>query len=239
MFVWSHGLPGHLVVPVKSRRRQLASTAGEIRTEKAIDACSVRSMVRAIAPGEAIGMNDWPRIYAALDADLDLRPERKREVWRWTIQARAWLDLSGIAAGGMTRGDMVRFVNEVQPTSGPMNPSTRIWALRVLVRFAAAVSPRRARSSGTAVARLDEVPERSPLGKAIAAVLAQARSEGDRRRWSTCLGTFLIWCDSRAVSPLDCWPGDLDAYRRDRLEAGYRSPGEYLRVARMVLGELT
>lgn len=183
-------------------------------------------------------MNDWDRIHAALDADADLRPERKREVWRWTIEARTWLDSVGLDAATLARGDMLRYVNEVQPTSGPSRPDTRMWALKILARSAAAVSPRRGARPGTAVARADEVAERSPLGKAIARVLARARSEGDRRRWRTCLGAFLQWCDERDIPATDCWPGDIDVYRRDRVATGYQSPGEYVRVARMLLAEV-
>jgi hypothetical protein len=183
-------------------------------------------------------MNDWARVLAALDADPDLRVERKKEVWRWTVQARTWLDMNGIEARDMTRGDMLRFVDEVQPTSGPTSRSTRIWALKVLIRIAGTISPRRGRVAGSFAARIEDVPERSPLGKALARVMARARSEGDRRRWPTCLGTFLLWCDVRQVSAVDCWPGDIDAFRRDRLEAGFTSPGEYLRVARLLLVEL-
>ena len=92
---------------------------------------------------------------------------------------------------------------------------------------------------GTLAARLADVGAKSPLGKALAQVLAGARSEGDRRRFKTCLGAFLQWCDSRGVPPADCWPGDLAVYKRDRLAAGKRSPGEYLRVARRLLDELS
>ncbi len=96
-----------------------------------------------------------------------------------------------------------------------------------------------ARRPDTAAARVDVVPARSPLGKAVARVLAGARGEGDRRRWMTCLGTFLLWCDRRGVPATECWLGDLAPYRRQRLEAGYRSPGEYMRVARMLLEQVT
>ena len=70
------------------------------------------------------------------------------------------------------------------------------------------------------------------MGKAIAAVLAEARTESDRRRWRTCLGSFLMWCDSRGLALDEVWPGDLDTYRRDYLASGRRSPGEYVRLAR-------
>ena len=183
-------------------------------------------------------MNDWTRIKAALDADPDLKPERKKEIWRWTSLARVWLDTNQIEVANVVRGDMLQFVHDVEPTSGPTSRSSRLWALKWLIQVAVTVSARRVRVGGTAVARLDLVPERSPLGKAIAAVIARARSEGDRRRWLTCLGAFIAWCDLRQIPADDCWPGDIDAYRRHRLEQGFTSPGEYTRVARFLLAEL-
>jgi hypothetical protein len=54
-----------------------------------------------------------------------------------------------------------------------------------------------------------------------------------------CLGTFLGWCEERRIEANDCWPGDLAVYRRRLLEDGRTSPGEYLRVARMLLVELS
>jgi hypothetical protein len=83
------------------------------------------------------------------------------------------------------------------------------------------------------------VPARSSLGKALARVLAQAKSEGDRPRFATCLDTFLGWCAGRKIAAVDCWPGDLAVYRRWLLEDRRISPGEYTLVARMLLVELS
>ena len=87
-------------------------------------------------------------------------------------------------------------------------------------------------------ARLDAVPARSPLGKAIARVLARAKTPNERARLATILGAFLVWCEQRELAPSECWPGDLDVYRRDRIAAGYTSPGDYRRVAGWLLTEL-
>lgn len=133
---------------------------------------------------------------------------------------------------------MLRFLSDVEPTSGPRNADQRLWAFKHLVAAACAVTPARARRPGTAAARVDAIPGRSPLGKAIDRVMARARTDGDRGRWMTCIGAFLLWCDGRGLAPAECWPGDLDVYRRDRLSMGYRSPGEYVRVARLLLREL-
>lgn len=183
-------------------------------------------------------MNDWERIRASLEADEALIDARKNEIWRWTALAREWLDEQGVDVTTVVRGDMLRYVSEVEPTSGPKNPQQRLWAFKHLVEAARSVTPARARRTDTAVARLDAVPGRSPLGKAIARVFARARSDGDRTRWATCLGAFLLWCDRVGRPATECWPGDLGVFRADRLEAGYRSPGEYVRVARMLLEEL-
>ena len=184
-------------------------------------------------------MNNWEAIKASLYADDSVTRSRRNEIWRWTTAVRSWLDANGIDILTVGPGDMGRFVAEVPPSSGPTNPYQRKSAFRQLVKAAAAVIPAPARRSGTAAALVDQVPARSPLGKAIARVLACSKSEGDRRRWATCLGAFLRWCDDRGVAATDCWPGDLVVYRRDRLAAGYASPGEYLRVARRLLAELS
>lgn len=182
-------------------------------------------------------MNDWDRIKASLDADTSVTRSRRSEIWRWTTLVRPWLDSNGIDILTVTPGDMERFVTEIPPTSGPTNRYQRKTAFRKLTQAAMAVAPAQAQRRNTAAARVDEVPGRTPLGRAIARVLARAKSEGDRRRWATCLGAFLRWCDSRGMAVADCWPGDLAVYRRDRLAEGYRSPGKYLRVARMLLVE--
>ncbi len=180
-------------------------------------------------------MNDWERINTSLDADDSVTQSRRNEIWRWTQLARSWLDENGIDILTATPGDMERFVAEVPASSGPKNPYQRKSAFRQLLKAAEAVGLPHARRAGTAVARIDEVPARSPLGKAIARVLAGATSEGDRRRWATCLGTFLRWCDTRGIPAMECWPGDLNTYRLDRLAGGFSSPGEYVRVARMLI----
>lgn len=187
--------------------------------------------------GERVS-NDWQRIEAALHADGSIPEARRREIWRWTTLARPWLDAQGLDIRALTHGDALRFVDQVPPTSGPKNRHQRIWALTRLAEVARSIAPPRSRRPDSLSARVDAIPERSPLGKAVARVLASAKSEGDRRRFAVCLGSFLVWCDARGIPAADCWDGDLATFRRDRLEAGYRSPGEYVRVARRLLGEL-
>ena len=182
-------------------------------------------------------MNDWTRIKDALWA-TGILEARKKEAWRWSALARDWLDANDIDARSVDHGTMQRFVHEVEPVSGTRNPHQRIWAFNLLVEAARAVSPPRARRTGTAVARLDNVAERSPLGKAISRVMARARSEGDRRRWGTCLGEFLGWCAERDLDPLECWHGDIGVFRRERIAAGFNSPGEYVSVANKLLEEI-
>ena len=182
--------------------------------------------------------NDWDRIKAALDADESITEGRRREIWRWTALARDWLDASGIDIRTLTSGDLVRFVNEVEPVSGPKDPYQRRSALNKLRDAALTVAPRVARRTDTMAARLDAVAARSPLGKAIARVLARAKTPNERARLATLLGAFLVWCEQRALDPSECWPGDLDVYRRDRIAAGYTSPGDYRRVAGWLLTEL-
>jgi hypothetical protein len=105
-------------------------------------------------------------------------------------------------------------------------------------RAARNLEPARARNRSCASAWLDQVPARSPLGKAIARVMSHAKSEGDRRRWATALGTFARWCESRGITVEQAWPGDIDAFRRDYLESGRTSPGEYIRVAPRLIREM-
>ena len=182
-------------------------------------------------------MNDWGRIREALFADSARSRGTLEQAWRWTADARAWLDRHGIDVRAATKGDIERYLAQA-PEGGVTDRNKRVWAFKRLIAAAKTVGPRRARSPGSAAARLDSVPERSPLGKAIAAVLADPRSEGDRRRWPTCIGTFLLWCDARGLAPSDVWPGDIDAFRGDYLASGRRSPGEYVRLARMLLARL-
>lgn len=183
-------------------------------------------------------MNDWEQIQRALFSNPEMKAARAAEVWRWTAAARDWADAEGLDISRASRGDMCRYLDTVEPTCGPRNPNQRKWAFGKLVEASQAVRPRRARRSSLA-ARLEDVPPRSPLGKALDRVLARAGNDANRRMWPTCLGAFLAWCDGRGLDATECWPGDLARYRRDRLESGYRSPGEYLRVARMLLKELS
>ncbi len=182
--------------------------------------------------------NDWDRIRQALDADTSITEGRRREIWRWTALARDWLDAAGIDILTLTSGDLVRYVNEVEPVSGPKNPYQRRSALNQLRAAALTVAPRVAKRTDTLAARLDAVPARSPLGKAIARVLARAKTPNERARLATLLGAFLEWCEKRELTPAECWPGDLDVYRRQRLADGYRSPGDYRRIAGWLLEEL-
>lgn len=80
---------------------------------------------------------------------------------------------------------------------------------------------------------------RSPLGKTIARVLASARSGGDTARWSTALGTLLLWSDRHGIDASELWAGGIDVFRRDYMASGRTSPGEYLRVARRLVRELS
>jgi hypothetical protein len=176
--------------------------------------------------------NDWERIRQAIDSDDSLKPDTRRQLWKWTEPARSWMDANGIAAGSSTEADWLRFVSEVEPTSGSRNPAHRMWALRSLASYASTVAPRRARQTGTAASRLDAVPGRSPLGRAITQVLSAARTESDRRQWPTMLGAFLMWCDERGLEPLDLWEGHVDLYRRERAEAGFKGASQYAVIAR-------
>lgn len=183
-------------------------------------------------------MNDWEEVRVALFSDPDTKPARAAEAWRWTELARDWADREGIDIRGASDGDILRFIETVEPTVGSRDPYQRKWAFTKLRSAARAVAPPRTRP-GSLAARLDKVPPRSPLGKALAQVLSRATCEANRRMWPTCLGAFLAWCYERGLDPVECWPGDLAAFKRDRVEHGYRSPGEYVRVAGMLLEELS
>jgi len=183
-------------------------------------------------------VNEWTRVQAELFADPERKRETLKQAWRWTEPARRWLDIHRIDARSVTKGDIERYLRTAPEAQGPKDRDKRTWAFHVLTAAACRVSPARSTSPDSARARLDQVPERSPLGKAIAAVLAGAKSEGDRARWPTCLGTFLRWCDARGLAADEVWPGDIDAFRRDYLASGRTSPGEYVRVARRLVREL-
>ena len=183
-------------------------------------------------------MNDWGRIEASLRSRQHPKPADDRPDLALDGAGATWLDANEIDICTVTSGDITRFIAEVEPTSGPKNPSQRKAFINAVAAAALAVAPSHGLVSQLA-GRLGDVGDKSPLGHAVARVLAGARSEGDRRRFATCLGTFLRWCDSRGIPPSECWPGDLAAFKRDRLAMGYRSHGEYGRVARRLLDELT
>lgn len=182
--------------------------------------------------------NDWDQIRGAVFSNLDIRPTRAAEVWRWTALVRHWADENRIDIRTAGDGDVRRFLDEVEATSGARNPDQRKWAFGKLVDAAQSLKPTRAHPASLA-ATLDRIPARSPLGKALSRVLSRATCEANRRMWPTCLGAFLAWCDERGLDPVECWLGDLAAFKRDRIDGGYRSPGEYVRVARMLLKELS
>jgi hypothetical protein len=181
-------------------------------------------------------MNNWVAIKAELFAHPTLKEATLKQAWRWTAGARGRLDAEATDVRTLSSGDTKRLVEGVPwPVS---DPDKRTWALNLVVDAARAVLPPRASRPATAAARLDAVPARSPLGKAIAKVLSQATTPHDRRSWPTCLGTFLLWCDARGVDVQDVWPGDIDAFRRDYLASGRTSPGEYVRMANRLLKSL-
>jgi hypothetical protein len=183
-------------------------------------------------------MNDWARIEAAVRHTYAAKPDTARQALKWSAAFRDWLDARGTAARDVTNGDIASFLAQEAWGPGPKKREQRVWAIRALVSAAQSLAPAQARDPHSAVARLDSVLPRSPLGKAIAAVLADARSEGDRRRWRTALGTFLRWCDANDLAPEVVWPGDVDVFQRDYLASGRRSPGEYARVARRLIRQL-
>jgi hypothetical protein len=183
-------------------------------------------------------MTDWTRVRTALEADATLDARSRAQVWRWSEGFRRWLDERDIEGAIAGRPEMVRFLDAGDWGPGSSNRHQRMWALRKLVALAQSLPPARARSTAFATARLDDVPERSPLGIAITRVLAGAKTASDRARFRTALGTFLRWCDGRGREPRDCWPGDVDAFRRDYVASGRTSPGEYVRVARRLLAAL-
>lgn len=182
-------------------------------------------------------MNDWDRVEGALRADEHRSRTTIDQAWRWTAGARKWLDAQGLLAVDLRPGDLARCLNEV-PADGVRDRDKRVWALRVLVEAARTMGEPIARKPGSAAAVLDRIPQRSPLGKAVTNVMAGATTAGDRARFATTLGTFLRWYGSRDLKATDLWEGDLARYRRDLVDQGRRSPGEYLRVARRLLVEL-
>lgn len=183
-------------------------------------------------------MNDWPLIETCLRAEYAQRPDTARQVWGWSGNFREWLDRRGSDARTVEAGDIAAFLDQADWGPGSSKREQRVWAMRAVVHAARSVSPARARSPLFATAWLDRVPPRSPLGKAVARVMARAKSEGDRRRWSTALGTYAKWCERQGLAVEDSWPGDIDAFRRDYLASGKTSPGEYARIARALLREI-
>lgn len=189
-------------------------------------------------PQAGTQMNDWQNIEAHLRAEFVNRPDTARQIWSWSGEFRSWLDARGTDARVVEAGDIAAFLDHEVWGPGSSNRDQRVWALRAVVLAARSFAPSRARGPQFATAWLDTVPPRSPLGNAIARVLARAKSEGDRRRWSTAMGMFARWCGSRGLKVDDAWPGDVDAFGRDYRASGKTSPGEYQRVARLLLREL-
>jgi hypothetical protein len=183
-------------------------------------------------------MTDWATIEAEVCAGYPGHPDTARQMWRWSAGFRDWIDRRGTDVRAVERGDILAFLDNEPWGPGTKNAQQRITAINAVVRAARAFAPARARNPSTASAWVDRVPDRSPLGKAIARVLAGAKTEGDRRRWTTAIGTFGRWSDARGVPVPEAWPGDIDAFRRDYLESGRTSPGEYIRVARRLLAEI-
>jgi hypothetical protein len=183
-------------------------------------------------------VNDWARIETCLRAEYARRPDTARQIWNWSAAFRDWVDQRGTDARTVEAGDIAAFLDQEDWGPGSNKREQRIWAMRAAVQAARAVAPARARSPLFATAWLDGVAPRSPLGKAVARVLARAKSEGDRRRWSTALGTYARWCERQGLAVEDSWPGDIDAFRREYLASSKTSPGEYVRIARALLREI-
>lgn len=183
-------------------------------------------------------MNDWPRIEMHLRAEYAERPDTARQIWNWSAAFRGWLDRRGTDAGTVKPGDIACFLDQEYWGPGSKKRDQRVWAMRAIAQAARTVTPPRARSPHFASAWLDTVRPRSPLGKAVARVLAKAKSQGDRQRWSTALGMYARWCESQGLAVEDSWLGDIDAFRRDYLATGKTSPGEYGRIARALVREL-
>lgn len=183
-------------------------------------------------------LNDWTRIETCLRAEYALKPDTFRQIWGWSTAFREWLDRRGTEARTVEPGDIACFLDQEDWGPGSSKRHQRIWAMRAVAEAARMVTPARARSPLFATAWLDTVAPRSPLGKAISRVLAQAKSEGDRSRWSTALGMYARWCQQQGRAVEDSWLGDVDAFRRDYLATGKTSPGEYGRVAKMLIREL-
>lgn len=184
-------------------------------------------------------VNDWQNVETHLRASFASKPDTARQIWSWSAAFRDWLDARGTDARVVEPGDIAAFLDQEDWGPGSSKRDQRVWALRAVVLAARSFAPSRARGLQFATAWLDTVPPRSPLGKAVARVLARAKSEGDRRRWSTALGMYARWCASKGLKVEDSWPGDVDAFRRDYLAAGKTSPGEYQRVSRALLRELS
>lgn len=183
-------------------------------------------------------MTDWARIRTEVYSAYPEHPDTARQMWRWSAGFREWIDRRGTDVRAVERGDILAFLDNEDWGPGTKNAQQRITAINAVVKAARSVAPARARDQSSASAWVDGVPDRSPLGKAIVRVLARAKTEGDRRRWRTAIGTFGRWSEARGIPLSDAWAGDVDAFRRDYLESGRTSPGEYLRVARMLLAEV-
>jgi hypothetical protein len=141
----------------------------------------------------------------------------------------------------VTRGASVR--PRSRPGGGPLRHAIgsieRAWTSARPGTATLRECSRPSRRPGAARLHLERVPPRSPLGKAISRVLAGAATKGDAERWSTALGTFLSWVNARDLMATELWPGDVAVFRRDYLASGRRSPGEYVRVARRLVHELS
>ncbi len=122
-------------------------------------------------------MNDWDRIREVLFADRARSRGTLEQAWRWTADARAWLDRHGIDVRAVAKGDIERYLAE-SPDSGVADRNKRVWAFRRLIAAASTFGARRARSPGSAAARLDSVCPGSaarPVGRLISRRDVRAR----------------------------------------------------------------
>jgi hypothetical protein len=120
-------------------------------------------------------MNDWSRIETELFADTSRSRGTLQQAWRWTAPARLWLDLNVIDARTVCRGDIERFLREGPADQGAKKPRPADAGIQLVGQRRQARFAPRSRSADTARARLHKVAARSPLGKAIASVLASAQ----------------------------------------------------------------
>jgi hypothetical protein len=175
-------------------------------------------------------MNDWTSTFANME---NIPDERRKFAIRLSAGFRTWLDATGLELAMVGMGEIERF--RVEVPIGPGTWAQRKWAIRRLVDAAVASTPRRSRPAGTASARVDLVVPRCFLGRAIAAVLADATNARRRRTWPTLLGRFLLYCDECDRDPTECWEADLVPYQRWLVRRGNRSTGELVHVARRLL----